>query len=265
MNIRSLGIYVVMGGLALAGLTGCEETVAQKEEVARLNQIIVKTNEANRDLMRQQEALQAKINSLMAEIGRKDRKIAVLKDGVAKLQSMGRLGRKEQQQLEILAKELGGKLVGNRLELPGDFFFGSGKFDLRAESKAALKELSAILKGKNLMLLIVGYTDSDPIKNPRLRRLGVRDNRHLSLLRSLSVLNELKKNGYPEKLMYPTGWGELRPLDKSGTPTGKALNRRVEIMIDPAASGLFAFSAITDVTPAVPVTGEGGGPVTAGE
>ena len=54
MSIRSLGIYVMVGGLALAGMTGCEPTPTQKEEVARLNEIIVKTNEANHDLLQQQ-------------------------------------------------------------------------------------------------------------------------------------------------------------------------------------------------------------------
>jgi len=81
-----------------------------------------------------------------------------------------------------------------------------------------------------------------------------------------SVLNELKKHGYPERLMYPTGWGEIYQLDTSGSSQGKAVNRRVDILIDPAASGLFTISAITEVAPtAEPAPGEGAGPVTATE
>ncbi len=261
---------IVLAALTLSALTGCEQVRTQKEELARLKTIVAKTQEENRALMEQVERLESERVALQAQLAAKDRKIAVLQDGVRRLQEISKLGRKEQQQLEILAERLGGKLVGNRLELPGDFFFGSGKFALRDEAKSAIGELVDILKGSldrgdELVLLIVGHTDSDPVKNPRLKRLGIRDNRHLSVRRAISVLDALKESGYPERLMYPTGWGELYRLDTSGTSEGKALNRRVDILIDPAASGLFTISAITDVMPAGAAAGTGEGPVTAGE
>lgn len=260
MGLRGrLTLAMLAACLTAAG--GCKMTQAEQEENARLKTIVAKVNEANRDLMLQLEQSEARTAQLRQQIAIKDRQIAALKDGVEKLQRMSVLGRKEQAQLKILAQELGGKLVGNRLELPGDFFFGSGRFELRDTARAAIKELATILKDKELVLLIVGHTDSDPVKNPRLKRAGVENNRQLSVRRALSVLEALEDAGYPERLMYPTGWGDLYRLDTSGSDKGKALNRRVDILIDPAASGLFTISAITDVAPAVAPTGGEQGPV----
>jgi chemotaxis protein MotB len=106
--------------------------------------------------------------------------------------------------------------------------------------------------------MITGHTDSDPVKHSRKK--GIEDNRHLSVMRALNVLEEMKKHGYPGELLYPTGWGELRPVSSNDSKQGKARNRRVEIYIDPAASGFFSNVAITDV--ARPVGGyDGEGPV----
>lgn len=153
------------------------------------------------------------------------------------------------QQLSSLADQFGGVIVGNRLELPGDFFFDSGRYDLNPNARAAIRRMAEILAGENLQLMVVGHTDNDPIKNPTLRSRGINDNLHLSLLRAKAVVDELKKAGYPPTLMYPTGWGELRPIVPNTDRSSKKLNRRVDILIDPTASQTMGMSEITGVEP----------------
>jgi chemotaxis protein MotB len=258
MNARWL-LSGLAAGLALVTLAGCNPTKekAQAEEVQRLNTIVLNYEKENRDLMTQVEAAEVKLKQAEIALSGKNQQIKALQNGMTTLRRNVRLSDKVQEQLRRLAETFGGRLIGNRLELPGDFFFGSGEFDLREESRAALRKLTKILldaEGDKVTLLIVGHTDSDPVRHAKSK--GIHDNRHLSVMRSLAVLNELQKDGYPEKLMYPTGWGELYPIDSGGSKHGKAVNRRVDILIDPAASGLFGFTEITDVGPAAGPAGE---------
>ncbi len=249
MRSRVAGMLVLLAGLGFAG--GCRpdpQVQSLQDENRRLNHIIMKYNEENRELMRQLEAKGTVDGTVEIELRKKERQIEALKEALRNLQSKVKLTKKVESQLELLAERLGGTLVGNRLLLPGDYFFPSGQFELREASRAALKQFYDIMKDENLTLLIVGHTDSDPIRHSK--KFGIRDNRHLSVMRALSVMNELKKDGYDEKLMYPSGWGELLPVADNKSADGKARNRRVEIYIDPAASGLMSVMAITDVEPA---------------
>lgn len=249
MVIRGKMLHVAALLVSVAFLSGCPQSDEQKRLEAEHQATILKYNEENQRLALAAEAAERKAADLERLLAVRDKQISLLKDEMGHLGG-SRLDRKVEAQLQSLAAELGGKLVGNRLELPSDYFFASGKYDLRDNARASLRQLATLLKDKNLMLAIVGHTDSDKISNPALKKLGVYTNRHLSLLRALSVLDELKKDGYPEMLMYPTGWGDLRRINTSDTKDGKAENRRVDIYIDPAGSSFFGITAIDTITPA---------------
>lgn len=165
------------------------------------------------------------------------------------------------QQLTSLADQFGGVVVGNRIELPGDFFFDSGRYNLNPNARAAIRRMAEILAGENLQLMIAGHTDNDPIKNPALRSKGITDNLHLSLLRAKAVVDELKKAGYPSHLMYPTGWGETRPIVPNTDRASKKLNRRVDILIDPTPAQAQGMAQIMGVEPIGPSSGVSGGGV----
>ncbi|MCC8189081.1 MAG: OmpA family protein, partial [Planctomycetes bacterium] len=187
-----------------------------------------------------------------------NRKLAVYESEITRLRNLAAstghrdMSDKVAQQLSALAEQFGGAVIGNRVELPGDFFFDSGKYDLNPNARSAIRRMSEILAGENLFLMVVGYTDNDPVRNPALRSKGINDNLHLSLLRAKSVVDDLRKSGYPPMLMYPTGWGEMRPLVPNTDAASKKLNRRVDILIDPAASNIFGMSTITGIEP-VPI------------
>ncbi len=257
-----VGKRVVMPVIAAAALclaSGCDtpEMKGLREENQKLNSIIIKYEKENRDLMGQVEDSEVKMRKLQVDIQNGQDKVGLLRRRMDEVKNAARLTDKIQHQLEILAEKLGGTLVGNRLQLPGDLFFASGQFDLRPEAKAALKELVDILKSENLFLMVVGYTDNDPIKSAKKR--GIVDNRHLSVMRAIAVLRQMNQFGYPADKMYPTGWGELYPLTSNASNSEKARNRRVEILIDPAMSGLMSVSAITGVESAAPAPGPAGG------
>jgi flagellar motor protein MotB len=248
--------------LAFAGCTPQGDVAYVEDENARLKQLLIQyENDARNNQMLVAEA-NGRVERANLELDAANRKISVYENEIPRLRSIaanagtqmvstgGRaMSEKVAQQLSALAEQFGGVVVGNRLELPGDFFFDSGRYDLNPNARAAIRRMSEILSGENLFLMVVGYTDNDPIRNPNLRSKGINDNLHLSLLRAKSVVDELRKAGYPQMMMYPTGWGEMRPIVPNNDKASKKLNRRVDILIDPAASNIFGMSTITGVEP----------------
>lgn len=250
-----LGLVVSFVMLTL--LTGCDSVTSLKEENQNLREVILKQEQANQRLQAQIEALRAKpegvdpveIQRLEVEMQKREKQLAVYRRALRQMRGQVALSERIENKLQALAAELGGEMVGNKLMLPCDYFFASGRYDLMPAGRDKLRKFAEVLQNENLMLMIVGHTDDVPIKN--LRKRNIRTNRQLSLMRAMAVLETLNKYGYPKDLMYPTGWGELKPFVKNSNAKNRQLNRRVEIYVDPAGSGLMNASAITEVSPVV--------------
>ena len=251
---------VILFGFAIASLvlSGCQQQqdfASIEDENARLKQLLIQYENENRNSQVMVQDANGRASRAAMELDAANRKLELYNSEMAKLRALASntgsrgMSDKVAQQLSALAEQFGGVVVGNRLELPGDFFFDSGKYDLNPNARAAIRRMAEILAGENLFLMVVGYTDNDPVRNPNLRSRGINDNLHLSLLRAKSVVDELRRNGYPPLLMYPTGWGEMRPIIANTDKASKKLNRRVDILIDPAASNIFGMSSITGVEP----------------
>ena len=249
--------FVFLASLAVfSGCTPQGDVAYVEDENARLKQLLIQyENDARNAQMMVAEA-NGRADRASSELDAVNRKIALYDSEIGNLRRIAAstgntrgMSDKVAQQLSALAEQFGGVVVGNRLELPGDFFFDSGKYDLNPNARSAIRRMAEILSGENLFLMVVGYTDNDPVRNPSLRSKGINDNLHLSLLRAKSVVDELRRAGYPPMLMYPTGWGELRPIVPNTDKATKKLNRRVDILIDPAASNIFGMSSITGVEP----------------
>jgi outer membrane protein OmpA-like peptidoglycan-associated protein len=108
-------------------------------------------------------------------------------------------------------------------------FFGFDRYDLTAESKATLNDLVDILElFPMLELQAVGHTDHKGPGNYNLM---------LSKKRSASVVEYITRKGIDGKRIKSVGKGEDFPVainthpDGSDSPEGRALNRRVEILV----------------------------------
>ena len=252
------GLVLLVSLAVFSGCTPQGDVAYVEDENARLKQLLIQYENDARNSQVMVADANGRADRAALELDAANRKLAIYESEIPRLRQLASntgqrgLSDKVAQQLSALAEQFGGVVVGNRLELPGDFFFDSGKYDLNPNARAAIRRMSEILAGENLFLMIVGYTDNDPVRNPTLRSRGITDNLHLSLLRAKAVVDELRKAGYPPLLMYPTGWGEMRPVVPNTDKASKKLNRRVDILIDPAASNIFGMSTITGVEP-VPV------------
>lgn len=112
--------------------------------------------------------------------------------------------------------------------LPNTILFASGKAALKSTTVRELDTISSVLSsqypGRNID--VVGHTDTDPIK-----RSGWKDNWELSAERALSVVRYLVKKGIPSSRVRACGCGSARPVAPNSNASGKARNRRVEIVV----------------------------------
>ena len=112
--------------------------------------------------------------------------------------------------------------------LPNAILFDSGKATLKKATSAELDHIQSVLKRKysGKQIDVVGHTDTDPIKKSKWK-----DNWELSAQRSLTVTRYLIKRGIPEGKIQASGCGAARPITSNATASGKARNRRVEIIV----------------------------------
>ncbi|PIQ28631.1 hypothetical protein COW36_12335 [bacterium (Candidatus Blackallbacteria) CG17_big_fil_post_rev_8_21_14_2_50_48_46] len=115
---------------------------------------------------------------------------------------------------------------GSVLQLQDSLFFASGSSQLRPEAFPVLKKLAQELHQLNLPLRIEGHTDNVPVQG------GLSSNWELSALRATQVLMFLAKNSKIQpSTMSVAGYGEFRPIASNQTESGRARNRRVDIVV----------------------------------
>jgi len=114
--------------------------------------------------------------------------------------------------------------------LPNAILFDSGKAELKRATSAELDHIRTVLREKypNKQIDVVGHTDTDPIS--KTKDLW-KDNWELSAQRALAVTRYLIARGIDDKLIRAVGCGETRPIVSNATTSGKAKNRRVEIVV----------------------------------
>ncbi len=112
--------------------------------------------------------------------------------------------------------------------LPETILFSSGKASLKSGAKGDLNHIVSVLNDKysGRTIDIIGHTDADPIKKSKWK-----DNWQLSSERALTVLRHLNSNGIPDSRLRAIGCGPGKPIAPNNTSSGKARNRRVEIVV----------------------------------
>lgn len=106
--------------------------------------------------------------------------------------------------------------------------FDSGRAALKKAISAELDHIQSVLKRDyaGRQIDVVGHTDSDPIKKSKWK-----DNLQLSTERALTVVRYLIKRGIDEEDIRAVGCGAARPIASNAMASGKARNRRVEIVV----------------------------------
>ena len=138
----------------------------------------------------------------------------------------------EKARQELQAQQSGRSLSMN---LSGDVLFDYDKAELKPASEEALKKVAVVLSQfPESKVTVEGYTDS---------KGGPAANKQLADARAQAVKDWLVKNGnVPAANVSAKGLGEQYPVaentnpDGSDNPVGRALNRRVSIVVEKPAA-----------------------------
>lgn len=117
------------------------------------------------------------------------------------------------------------------LRVAASVLFASGRAEITQNAEPILERISEVLAlyGKNIKTVrIEGHTDNVPTNKTRFD-----SNWELSTSRSVAVLKRILEISHlePEKFSA-VGYGEHRPIADNDTQEGKALNRRVDFVIE---------------------------------
>jgi outer membrane protein OmpA-like peptidoglycan-associated protein len=113
---------------------------------------------------------------------------------------------------------------GNVISLSGSLLFRTGKSTLTPVAKRHLSQVADALKDTDpsTTILIEGHTDSTGSEEL---------NQRLSTQRAETVRRYLIMRGIDRERIEAEGFGESRPIADNSTPEGRAINRRVEIVL----------------------------------
>ncbi len=111
-----------------------------------------------------------------------------------------------------------------------DVLFDFNKYTLKPEAREKLAKVSGILLAyPNLKLQVEGYTDN----------IGSDEyNEKLSQERADGVRDYLASQGVPGDGISATGYGKSNPIADNSTNSGRAQNRRVQLVVSGASIGI---------------------------
>jgi len=160
-----------------------------------------------------------------------DRKKLLLATGIGALAGGG-VGYYMDQQDAKLRAQLQGTGVsvtknGNQitLNMPGNVTFATNSSDISADFYDVLNSVALVLNEFDKTYVdVIGHTDSTG---------SLEHNQALSERRATSVARYLKSQKVLSERILTRGMGPSSPVASNDTPEGRALNRRVEIILTP--------------------------------
>jgi outer membrane protein OmpA-like peptidoglycan-associated protein len=118
---------------------------------------------------------------------------------------------------------------GMVITLSGEVLFASAKSDLLPQAQAKLSEVADVLtkQDRDSKIVVQGYTDSQG---------SASFNQDLSQHRADAVRTYLVAHGIASDRITAQGFGAGKPVADNATAEGRADNRRVEIVVQPAST-----------------------------
>lgn len=112
------------------------------------------------------------------------------------------------------------------ISLADSLFFSGGGAGIPDGARGPLDELARLLGEIPHHLRIEGHTDDQPIATREMP-----SNWHLSATRAVAIVQYLERAGLPSYRLSASGFAAERPLVSNGTPEGRAINRRVDVVV----------------------------------
>lgn len=106
-------------------------------------------------------------------------------------------------------------------------FFDSGSADIRPASEATVRRIAEALAAQKNNIRIEGHTDNVPIHNAQFA-----SNWELSTARATEMTRLfVVRYSFPPGRLSAAGYAEFHPVAANSTPEGRAINRRIDIVV----------------------------------
>ena len=151
-------------------------------------------------------------------------------------QSKSGLAKAEKDLLKALQPEISkGTVSVNQsgdaltINLASGLLFASGQDQLKAGGTDALKRVGGVLKDfPDKQVHVAGYTDNMATAGALQKKYP--SNKELSTARAYSAARSLRNGGVSNNLSA-AGHGDSNPIASNNTEAGRAMNRRVEVIV----------------------------------
>jgi chemotaxis protein MotB len=243
-----ISAFIVNGLL----VTGCGVPQDQYDaDMAALKAEIAKVRGEAASLQQELDAITAKKVAMEEEVNRLKSALQTLtgeRDALARAEELAknRLETFRAMLAKFKAMVQSGKIkikISNNkmiVEMASAILFPSGKARLSNEGEEALTEVAGILATiGDRDFQVAGHTDNIPIKKRRFK-----SNWALSSARAVAVVRHLIDNGMAAKNLSAAGYGDTQPVADNSTEKGRALNRRIEIVLQPNLDELPDLSSL---------------------
>ncbi|MGE4335758.1 MAG: flagellar motor protein MotB [Pigmentiphaga sp.] len=111
--------------------------------------------------------------------------------------------------------------------ISNELLFDLGQVDLTPRGIDVLRRVVHVVRDTALPITVEGHTDPIPIRNDRFP-----SNWELSTFRATSVLRLLIEAGVDPQRLRAIGYADTRPIADNAGADGRALNRRVELILE---------------------------------
>jgi chemotaxis protein MotB len=194
---------------------------AKRAELAPLPEKVEKLEAENAELKTAKEALAKDVEAKTGELEQ-------VKGTADKLQTQMK---EEIARGDVRLTESGGKL---RVDLVDKILFESGEATISKRGEAVLAKVGAVLAQiDDKTIQVSGHTDNLPLGDKLTAQFPT--NWELSSARAVTVVRFLaEKANVPPQRLVASGYGEWSPIASNKSPSGRARNRRIEILLTPA-------------------------------
>jgi len=227
-----------MSILVLFLASSCVSNGTHKEALGLKDSEITKLQERLTVLSNDKTDLNAKLDELSERERQAKLRIAEFSKLTQRFQKLSKAG-------TLSVKIERGRML---VVLSSDVLFSSGSARLSAEGEVAIEQVVQVLKQiPDKDFQIEGHTDNVPIKTARFA-----SNWELASARSISVLNTMLNWGLAPERVSVASFGDTKPIVSNETEEGKAVNRRIELVVVPDLSLLPGNEELDKLTVKAP-------------
>ena len=204
---------------------------------SRQNRELLAELEEKRKMLNEKRS---RLSGLQKDLNKREERIRRLEQRIVqKEQQMDQLKQNLQKALvdfEGKGLEVEQRIGNVYVSMENKLLFGSGSWNVGSQGKKAIQELSKVLANNpDINVLIEGHTDNVPYQG----NAQIEGNWDLSTKRATEVLKLiLKSSNINAKRLTAAGRSKFLPIASNDSKSGRAKNRRIEVVLSPKLSSI---------------------------